>query len=177
MLKDANGTVLGPFAVRPFLRKPSPPPNFPFPPPFARPIDVVYLNAPDGPVAATSATPTGFSESFAFFHTSNDCSGQRLTFSNESTAFAFTGIQVYPPAFYQIEVGVSGGTLFYTPASGSTQSVNSKAQSVPDAASCGAGVFISPNTCCLPASFTDTLGPVGTLDISGFVPPFHLEVQ
>ena len=149
VLKDANGTVIGPYDST-----------------YAR----VFLNSPDGPVVVP-VDSTGFGgAAVGFLYTSTDCSGPRLTAAQGGLV--------------RNEVGLLEGTLYYLPVSGTTITINSAENRSLTAALCSAflgTVFISPNICCFTSSssglpFTLSVGTPGTLDISGFVPPFHGEL-
>lgn len=76
---------------------------------------------------------------------------------------------------------VVGTTLYYSPVSGSTvtiQSIGNLDSSITGPSSCpSSAFFIPPHTCCFVQSQTGEVGPVGTLDLSGFVPPFRVELQ
>lgn len=155
VLKDANGRLIGPFDFS---------------------SRVVFLRSPDGRVVPAGLNNTQFLEtgdSFgaAFFYTSTDCSGPRL----------------FPvqAGLFPRELALIEGILFYEPASGTAMTVNSEDFFPTTASFCSfftGSVFIpSEDRCCLtPATpgfpFVVTGGPPPTLDISRFVPPFHVDI-
>ena len=142
VLKDANGTVIGPYDAV---------------------LQTVFLSSPDGPVYV-QVDSTGFQgvSSIAFYYTSTDCSGPGLMQAQ--------GDLIRYPA------GSLQGGLYYYPSSGTTMTVNSIDLRPSTAVSCS-GVFIPPDICCFFVSYSSSFGsPPQPLDISGFVPPFHLEI-
>ena len=148
VLKDAHGTFVGPYD-------------------FAS--NVVFLSSLDGPVVAL-VDPTGFLQTtVAIAYASTNCSGPKLTQPRGGLV--------------RNELEPLEGTLYYFPVSGTTMTINSVDVRPSTPAQCVSPgqVFISPNICCFTAPgsfnpFTDSFGPPGTLDISGFVPPFHGEL-
>ena len=149
VLKDANGTFIGPYDYG---------------------SGGVFLSSLDGPVVAFVG-PTGFyqTSSFGFLYASTNCSGPKL---------------IQPRGgLVRNEMGTLEGTLYYFPIPGTTMTINSGDVRPSTPAQCvyPGQVFISPNICCCTAPgclnpFTGSIRPVGTLDISGFVPPFHVEL-
>jgi hypothetical protein len=145
---DANGALLGPLDIA---------------------AGIVTLSDGATPVGAY-ALPDGFPQGTSFYYASADCSGAKLS---------FPGL-----VWVRNMVGVDGPTLYYAPATASNVTVNSSDYSPEIAANCvGSGqLFVPPNRCCCtsPICFTpivSNVGPPSTLDVSGYVPPFHAEVQ
>lgn len=106
---------------------------------------------------------------YILYYTSSDCSG--------------TALGPVDPSLAKIGT-IIGTTLYFTPSSGPTTTFNSylerngtyTSQALCDAAfGAGATTFIPPEGCCAVASNMTQMGPVGTEDLSAFVPPFHLE--
>jgi hypothetical protein len=148
VVKDANGTLLGPLDIA---------------------AGTVTLSDGGTPVAAF-ALPSGFAQGTAFYYTSTDCSGTKLT------------LQGF--VWLRTAIGFDGTTLYYTPASTPSTTLNSSDYSPEIAGNCtGSGkVFVPPDRCCCtsPGCFTPLVtnaGAASTLDVSGFVPPFHTELQ
>ena len=148
VLKDANGAVLGPFDTT---------------------FGNVILTAPDATPVVANPGPEGFNEVLPLFYESTDCSGSGLVLRS---GFSFVGS----------EVGVHGGTLYYAPTSATTKTVQSRDFRPTTAGACPSPfVFISPDRCCCPKTpcfgeDTEPFASPKTLDISGFVPPFHAEI-
>ena len=144
VLKDANGTVIGPYDAA---------------------GHTVFLSSPDGPVYV-SVDSTGFQgvSSIIFYYTSTDCSGPGLLRPQ--------GDLIRFPA------GSLQGGLYYYPSSGTTMTINSLDSRPLTSVQCGGGgVFIPPDRCCYQIVFSASFAsPPQPLDISGFVPPFHVEI-
>ena len=133
---------------------------------------VVSVQAADVPVSYTvndtalRAAVVGTPLTFTLY---SDCSG--------------TALGPVDPSLAKIGT-VIGTTVYFTPSNGPTTTFNSDlerngtytSQALCDAAfSPGATTFIPPEGCCAVASNMTQMGPVGTEDLSPFVPPFHLE--
>jgi len=110
-------------------------------------------------------TEEGFLESspLSLEHESTDCSGPAFFPTNASVALFREG-------------RVRGATYYY--ASTPAVMVTIRSYSSPETvATCGE-VFIPPNICCRQSGPQTLLRyPAGTIDLSPFVPPFHVEVQ
>jgi hypothetical protein len=148
VLKDVNGTLLGPLDLA---------------------SGIVTLSD-GGTLIGAIPSPSGFFQGTSFYYESTDCTGTRLSF----------------PGFVWVRnvVGVEGSTLYYSPASAPNLTANSSDYSPEIAGNCaGTGqLFVPPDRCCCtsPSCFTPfsgPLGPVSTLDVSAFLPPFHAEPQ
>jgi hypothetical protein len=124
-----------------------------------------------GTVVVAPADVNGFTQGFLYilYYTSSDCSG--------------TALGPVDPSLAKIGT-VIGTTLYFTPSSGPTTTFNSllekngtyTSQALCDATfGAGSSTFVAPEGCCFVASNTTQMGPVGTEDLSAFVPPFHLE--
>ncbi len=96
-------------------------------------------------------------------HESTDCSGPAFFPTNVDLSLFRQG-------------AVRGTTLYY--ASSPVVMPTSRSSSDSPVVGCGGGVFIPPNICCqqtAPQTFPHYLA--GTIDLSPFIPPFHVEVQ
>lgn len=114
---------------------------------------------------------TGFSPSGYAYYTSNDCSGTMLM----------------PPDNNMIKsVTILSNTAgVHAPTTGTLQNIQSILYSlggINDQAGCdgyyGTGVtaFVAPHGCCGGVGFSSTMGAAVSVDLSPFVPPFHLEI-
>lgn len=117
--------------------------------------------------------PTGFLQQTFFVYTSTNCTGPPLTF-----AFPAGGGYLHGMA------GVDGTTLYYAPLSGPLVTLNSSDYSpeIPGNCTAPGQVFNPPNRCCCtsPTCYVPgsaNAGPMFTLDVSGFVPPFSASLQ
>jgi len=122
-----------------------------------------------------NSSAASFRDDYLKSYTENvDCSGTRFVDITTSSFFS-SGI-------------ISGTTLYVLPTSGGTlmtlnAEVATHSSLITGSGSCpGTQFFIPPHSCCQPftSSFTRTVTPlveVGTFDLSGFVPPFHVAVQ
>jgi hypothetical protein len=134
----------------------------------------LYLRGPGGEAClygglnvSGNLPPSSGSVSF----TSNDCSGQELLNRSEQN----------PTNGFQIR-GV--GVTYCGPTTAPSITLHSSLHwPFANQAACdstfGAGnaTFVSPDACCSPQTFTDKYGPVIKIDLSGFVQPFHIDVQ
>lgn len=157
VVKDANGTVIGSYV----------PPAFNLP-------DVVLMNL-DGSLLLANVSDLGFLGSFSAVYESNDCTGP--VFLNEG--------QIYAPSssFLNVHGGIGAGTTFYYPlgplASLTARSRAQISSSIAGSDSCSSPqFFIPPHTCCMATAATEGMwGPLKTLVIPEFVPPFRVEMQ
>lgn len=153
VLKDANGTVLGP-------------------------VTSGYVLLSDGSQLVTASPPsTGFGpQGTSFAYVSVDCTGPKL-----NTPMASYGLMNLLPS----QNGLDGTTLYYGPLTGTMTTFNSFDYSPEIAANCTnpGQIFVPPNRCCCsspvcnPGNLQNTLAAPGSMDISGFVPPFSLSFQ
>jgi hypothetical protein len=124
-------------------------------------------------VRFTGLTMAGFQQVFfhIVYYTSVDCTGTGLAPVDNSLA---TFVQV---------VGTTG---YYFPSTGTSTNTNSQllrsgtvnytSQAVCDGQfGPGNTTFVAPDGCCDVIALTQDLGPVQTIDLSGFVPPFSLQ--
>ena len=164
VLKDSLGAEVGIYVT--------------YPPPAAVLRMVPNLAAP---ISVRIGATTGFFDNATFYFSSEDCSGTPLV---EGSQDASSLRPLYETFFH-------AGTLYYSRLNEVSQvTVSSRLDIIPDvytsAEKCdrpgdspGASVFVPPDGCCCTkrCSGTGTLtgGPFDTLDMSGFVPPFHLE--
>jgi len=149
VMKDSNGATVG-------IYNPSPFPG--------------AIRNVGGTIAGAPADVNGFAQNIPLlilYYTSTDCSG--------------TALGPVDPSLVKLGT-VVGTTLYFSPSSGPTTTFNSyEEKPYADQAACdatfGAGntTFVPPDGCCAVASNTTQMGPVGTDDLSAFVPPFHLE--
>lgn len=124
-------------------------------------------------VKFSGVSTSGFSQApfFATVFTSNDCTGTPLVGPDPSLVRNATVVGTtayYPPA-----TGASLGINSLLAISGTTPFVN---QAACDATfGMGTTTFVAPNGCCEVVAFTSPAGPVLTIDVSGFVPPFSVQ--
>jgi hypothetical protein len=149
VVKDVNGATLGAFDEASFGRN--------------------TLLSVGGRQAFASVTPNGFAlASVDLVFTSSGCTGPALYYV-DSTSLVTVAYAL-------------GTTLYAYPATGTSTTYNSRLHREPLIVSqteCNlyfAGApFVAPDGCCIPETSTTDLAPVLTEDVSGFVPPFHVE--
>lgn len=108
----------------------------------------------------------GFLESspLILYHESTDCSGPAFFSRNPSLALFREGV-------------VRGDTYYYASNPAVTVDIQSSSWSPQEEASCGE-VFIPPNICCRQNVSPALLSYLAeTIDLSPFIPPFHVEVH
>ncbi len=146
VLEDANGQILGPWDNE-FLR--------------------VSVMTPNGPAQLSVGGPNGFDDGWAFYYTSGDCTGSPLVIANETFPFV-NGV-------------LRNSTLYYAPRTGHPMTLGSRAYGPSTAATCYSGpyFFVPPDACCCTIANCPQYGSYDyaepqALDLSTFVPPFHL---
>jgi hypothetical protein len=155
VVKDANGVLIGPLVSD----------------------SAVALAGPDGPVAVSIGTGR-FKEYAAFDYESNDCSGiPLLAVPNEG--------EYYP--LLDESVQILNRKVLLRPQDGpllDRRSTDSRPRTAEQCAALSVNwFFIPPDRCCCPTPncqgvFTGRFAPArGEIDISGFVPPFHVELR
>jgi hypothetical protein len=126
----------------------------------------VLLPLSSGSVTALTVDGSGFGNGFGqLYFTSNDCSGQALSIVQSGSLTVASNYRG------------SNNTLYFPAASGgSNVTSNSSLQWAFTLASCTSFgfPFVPPDSCCVPQTVTTTMAPPTTMDMSGFVPPFHL---
>lgn len=155
VVKDANGTVIGNYV----------------PPTFGQDIVLMNLN---GSLLLANVSDLGFSGYVDAVYESNDCTGPAFLANIGAPSSRFSNVQG----------GAAAGTAFYHPLYplSSLTTTRSRAFISPDIVgpdSCSSpGFFIPPYACCMATAATEgTWGPLETLVIPEFVPPFRVEMQ
>lgn len=149
VLRDTNGTLLGPLDGN---------------------GNVVIADGSN--LIMGYVSPTGFLQQTFFQYTSNNCSGPPLV-----GALAVAGGYMHALA------GVDGTTLYYAPLGGTATTIASGDYAPEIPANCNPPqVFNAPNRCCCPSptctsTFTNTVAPPLTMDVSSFVPPFTASLE
>ena len=116
---------------------------------------VIMRNVGDKTVGLRASLSAVVGTDGAFYYGSGDCSGQALM----PTASAYTdGLS---QLLYTVTT-VRSGTLYYAPGAGQSLTTTSRSFE-------GSG--------CQGFTTTASFAPPATEDVSGFVPPFHVEVQ
>lgn len=105
-----------------------------------------------------------------YYNTSNDCSGTALIYIDDISLAAY---------------GVVIDKMLYVPATTGTSTLVTsqlyKNGTLTDQAACdatlgvGISTFRAPEGCCQATAFNAPVGTLQTEDLSGFVPPFHIE--
>jgi hypothetical protein len=119
----------------------------------------------DTRVISVGVTDQGFVPAGSLYYQSTDCSGQAFVFGDGALAEAARLIGT-PVAYYSgrpLATRNSESQLRYS----TPQSCMELAQTYDPVA----------RTCCTTSSTTLVAGPAVTLDLSGFTPPFRLEIQ
>lgn len=167
VVKDANGSVVGPCM-------------------FSNGVCQVFLEAPSltTPIVATVDTSGFGSAGVVLLYASADCTGTPLArvFSGTPLVRAPLGNQGTPAG--SGFNGIYNGRLYYAPTTGSTVTIPSFERR-PGTFCISGGEFPTAEGCCchtdncgvsfIGSSFV--VGPVLSLDLTGFTTPFHLEVQ
>jgi hypothetical protein len=147
VVKDSNGAVLGPL--------------------YTDGGSYIILDDGGTPVATYADPATGYVESSSFLYTSTNCSGPQLYFSQTFGQYV------------RLQAGVIGTTVYYAPSSAPVVLINSvdSAPTIPANCTAPGQVFNPPDRCCCTSptcypGLNINAGPVSTLDVSAFVPPF-----
>lgn len=161
VVKDANGTVIGNYV----------------PPAFNSP-DAVLMNI-NGSLLFTNVRSLGFLGSIDAVYESENCTGPAFLGSTP-----IGPIGAYPSQFSEVQEGVVVGTTFYylLDSAASLMTARSRASISPyivGPENCSSPqFFIPPHTCCMATAATEGMwGPLKTLVIPEFVPPFRVEMQ
>jgi len=112
------------------------------------------------------ATPQGFPQGLLLYHESADCSGPGVMVAGGRTSFSVPG-------------QILGTTLYYPSTPGSLVTAFSLSSTPVDGCQPPAFIIL-PDTCCQPLGAHGAPGnfaPFTTTALSGFTPPFHLEVE
>ncbi len=133
--------------------------------------ELVVVAAPDGP-AAVHFHGDRFPQGVSFDYESGDCSGQALR-------------NVSGPRVLRESFGVLDGVAYLTAVDGAElerHSTETRPTSAEDCANRAGAIWAPPDRCCCPVpacqgSFTTKMAPPSTVDVSGFVPPFHVELR
>ena len=145
VVKDANGITLGPYDSS---------------------SRSVAFSTADGVVAVGLYTDGSFTNSLSAYHSTSDCSGERLWIPNGS--FYIQGFQ-------------KDGIVYYSPGQGTPQSVASRSDEPIDSDSCGrtGGTFVPPDRCCYPLYYDphSNWSPYKTFTVTSFTPPFRVAIQ
>ncbi len=124
-------------------------------------------------VKFTGLSTLGFGQApfFTVLFTSNNCTGVPLV--GPDSTLVRTATVVGTTAYYPPATAPSVGLNSILSMSGSTPYVS---QAACDATfGPGTTTFVPPNGCCQPIAATNPAGPVLTIDVSSFVPPFSLQ--